>query len=182
MYHSGTPQSPGQTMLRRPRALVFVNTVIRQIHVDRCGYFLPCTKKHYVKRFIIETSTLSKRCGFISEEWGSKLNLISMEEMPILLFCYRTKRGEKKYRQEYLANFVDVKGWKAMGNKLGNYLRMSSFKWVENEISSETEDEKEGKTIYSCFIDPKKAFVSISRAKLLEKFGTSRKILPVSDK
>ena len=54
-------------------------------------------KSHYVKRFIIETSTLGKRFGFISEEWGSKLILVTMEEMPLLTFSYRTKRGEKKY-------------------------------------------------------------------------------------
>ena len=34
--------------------------------------------------------------------------------------------------------FVDVKGWKATGNKLGNYLRMSGFKWVEE--SSDLKD------------------------------------------
>ena len=69
-----------------------------------------------------------------------------MEEMPVLTFSYRTKRAEKKSRQENLADFVDVKGWKAMGNKLGNYLRMSSFKWVENDSSSEAEGDKEGET------------------------------------
>jgi len=104
------------------------------------------TKSHYVKRFIIETSTLSKRFGFISEEWGSKLILVTMEEMPVLTFSYRTKRGEKKSRQENLADFIDVKGWKAMGNKLGNYLRMSGFKWGVNNSSSEADDNNDRKT------------------------------------
>jgi hypothetical protein len=57
-------------------------------------------------------------------------------------FNYRTKRGEKKTRRENLTEFVDVKGWKANGNKLGNYLRISGFKWIEtervDEISGET--------------------------------------------
>ena len=104
-------------------------------------------KRHYVKRFIIETSTLGKRFGFISERWGSKLILVTLEEMPVLSFSYRTKRGEKKSRLENLADFVDVKGWKANGNKLGNYLRMSSFKWVINDCSSNAGGNKDGETV-----------------------------------
>ena len=35
-----------------------------------------------------------------------------------------------------LLDFIDVKGWKANGNKLGGYSRMSGFKIIEvsNEI------------------------------------------------
>ena len=61
--------------------------------------------------------------------------------MPILSFNYRTKRGEKKSREEYLVDFVDVKGWKAMGNKLGSFLRMSGFKWIEKLKSDTLDDE-----------------------------------------
>ena len=67
-----------------------------------------------------------------------------MEEMPALSFSYRTKKGEKKSRQVNLADFVDVKGWKAMGNKLGNYLRMSGFKWIHNSSSSEAGNDHNG--------------------------------------
>ena len=39
--------------------------------------------------------------------------------------------------------FVEIKGWKAMGNKLGNYLRMSGFKWLEeNEVENPGSDEE----------------------------------------
>ena len=75
--------------------------------------------------------TIGRRFGFISEGRGSKLPLITTDENPLLEFGYRTKRGEKKTRKENLADFVEVKGWKALGNKLGNYLRMSGFKWLE---------------------------------------------------
>ena len=86
-----------------------------------------------------------KRFGFISEQRGSKLNLVTTGNSPVLSFNYRTKRGEKKTREENLLDFVDVKGWKAMGNKLGNYLRMSGFSWLmENkdvEEDAKIEDE-----------------------------------------
>ena len=104
-------------------------------------------KRHYIKRFIIETSTLGKRFGFIREGWGAKLILVTLEEMPVLSFSYRTKRGEKKSRLENMADFVDVKGWKANGNKLGNYLRMSSFKWVVNDSSSNVGGDKDEETV-----------------------------------
>ena len=37
---------------------------------------------------------------------------------------------------------MEIKGWKALGNKLGNYLRMSGFKWIENpsKINSESDE------------------------------------------
>ena len=108
--------------------------VISAIHYDGGA------KSFYVKRFLIETSTLGKRFHFISEERGSKLNLITTNSAPILSFNYRTKRGEKKSRQENLLEFVDVKGWKAMGNKLGNYLRMSGFSWILEEKPNKEND------------------------------------------
>ena len=100
-----------------------------------------------MKRFVIETSSLGKRFGFISEERGSKLTLVSMEEKPILSFAYRTKRGEKKNRIEKLVDFVEVKGWKAMGNKLGNYLRMSSFNWSQDDDDLEISDVMDDESI-----------------------------------
>ena len=66
--------------------------------------------------------------------------MISSGRYPVLEFNYRTKRGEKKSRTENLIEFVEVKGWKALGNKLGNYLRMSGFKWIE-ESGKENPDE-----------------------------------------
>ena len=100
-------------------------------------------RNYYVKRFHIETTTTGRRFGFISEDRGSKLVLFSIGDNPLLEFNYRTKRGEKKSRKENLADFVEVKGWKALGNKLGNYLRMSGFKWLEeNDVENPDSDEE----------------------------------------
>jgi len=90
------------------------------------------SRNYCVKRFQIETTTTGKRFSFISENRGSKLSLVSTDKKPLLEFSYRTKRGDKKTKKENLVDFVEIKGWKAMGNKLGNYLRMSGFKWLEN--------------------------------------------------
>lgn len=98
------------------------------------------SRTYYVKRFTIETTTIGRRFGFISDERASKLVLISTGDYPILEFNYRTKRGEKKSRTEKLIEFVEVKGWKALGNKLGNYLRMSGFKWLEDTREENPEE------------------------------------------
>ena len=111
--------------------------VITAVHFDGGS------RNYYVKRFQIETSTSGRRFSFISEDRGSKLVLISVGESPLLKFNYRTKRGEKKSRKENLVDFVEIKGWKAMGNKLGNYLRMSGFKWLEDvNIENHESNEK----------------------------------------
>jgi len=124
--------------------------IIEKFNPDRiltAVHFDGSTRTYYVKRFLIETTTFGRRFGFISEERASKLVLISSDEIPILEFNYRTKRGEKKTRNVNLLQFVEVKGWKAFGNKLGNYLRMSGFKWVEKsmiedpELNAEAESE-----------------------------------------
>ena len=100
------------------------------------------SRTYYVKRFHIETTTFGRRFNFISDERTSKLILVSSTENPILEYSYRTKRGEKKTRKQNLVQFVEIKGWKALGNKLGNYLRMSGFKWIEepNKINPESDE------------------------------------------
>ena len=109
------------------------------------------SRTYYVKRFLIETATFGRRFGFISEERASKLVLISSGGNPILEYGYRTKRGEKKTRKEDLLQFVDIKGWKALGNKLGNYLRMSGFKWVEEPMIENPESNLEAKSELTLF-------------------------------
>ena len=109
------------------------------------------TRSYYVKRFFIETTTIGRRFGFISEERASKLVVISSDENPVLEFNYRTKRGEKKTRKEELVQFVEVKGWKALGNKLGNYLRMSGFKLIKDSLKELTSSEEERKSELTLF-------------------------------
>ena len=102
------------------------------------------SRNYYVKRFQVETTTTGRRFSFVSENRGSKLVLVSTDEKPLLEFSYRTKRGDKKSKKENLVEFVEMKGWKAMGNKLGNYLRMSGFKWLEeNDEKSEILEERD---------------------------------------
>ncbi|WP_421878476.1 DNA gyrase/topoisomerase IV subunit A [Marinoscillum sp.] len=73
-------------------------------------------KTYYVKRFMVETTTANKRFGFISEAKGSKLIYASNSDHTTVEVVY--KDGRKKETKEMdLAEVIDVKGWKAIGNK-----------------------------------------------------------------
>ncbi|MBC6990016.1 DNA gyrase/topoisomerase IV subunit A [Hymenobacter sp. BT491] len=85
------------------------------------------TKVHYVKRFHIETTTIGKRFTFISETKGSKLLAVTAHPEPqIEVKLQRDKKSDKETEKIQLHEFIDVKGWKAMGNKL-NYFKIHAI-------------------------------------------------------
>jgi topoisomerase-4 subunit A len=91
------------------------------------------TKTHYVKRFKIETSTLDKRFTFISETKGSKLlAATAFAEPEVEVGLQRDKKAEKEKEKIRLDQFIEVKGWKAMGNKL-NYFKVHSLSLLTDE-------------------------------------------------
>jgi topoisomerase-4 subunit A len=87
--------------------------IISVIHYD------PESQLHLVKRFQIETSTLDKKFLFISEQKGAKLVLATSIPQPQVEVIYMIKGvKERKTMSMDLDMVIDVKGWKAMGNKL----------------------------------------------------------------
>lgn len=71
----------------------------------------------YVKRFKIESNTLGKKYGYISEHKSSKLFFASLQPNPVVQYFEKDK-SKKIEKQVKLAEFIDVKGWKSQGNKL----------------------------------------------------------------
>jgi topoisomerase-4 subunit A len=97
-------------------------------------YYDGKNKSSYVKRFSVETKTTGIRNLFISDAWGSKLYIATTNSNPIVEFSYIKSKGAKKSTKEInLDEFVDVKGWKALGNKLGSFYRVSAFKEIISE-------------------------------------------------
>ena len=108
------------------------------------------SKNYYIKRFNIETVVLAKRFNLISENRGSKCILLSNFKSLFIDYNYRLKNGEKKKKQILVDDFIDIKGYKAIGKILDNKLRMSGFTFnehilenVENALE-EHDDEKKG--------------------------------------
>ncbi|WP_268033636.1 DNA gyrase/topoisomerase IV subunit A [Algoriphagus sp. PAP.12] len=83
-------------------------------------YYDGGSKTYYVKRFMIETTSLNKKFNFITDHRSSYLKLISSEKQPQVMA--RVLKGKEEETLEYdLDMIIDVKGWKAMGNKLSTY-------------------------------------------------------------
>lgn len=92
------------------------NTVINVIHQD--GESKIC----YVKRFKIETLTMDKRFSFINESEGSKMLVVSTLYSPQVQVTHKpdTKGATRMNTKYNIPSLIDVKGWKAQGNKLTN--------------------------------------------------------------
>lgn len=103
------------------------------------------SKNYYVKRFNIETTTLSKRFPFISESSGSKLEMVSTTpENVIELQTLKGKQKEKHVELINLHEFIDVKGWKAIGNRITSD-KVKSIKLVETSQTETKPAEKKDK-------------------------------------
>ena len=70
-----------------------------------------------VKRFKIETSKNGQRFPFITEHRSSKLYFASMKKNPVIKYSVKVKNIKEEYELR-IADFIDVKGWKALGNRL----------------------------------------------------------------
>ncbi len=79
-------------------------------------YFDAKAKVYYIKRFLIETQTLNKKFMCISEEKGNYILLATDFKNPIVILS--TGKGKNLSEEQInLAEFIDVKGWKSIGNK-----------------------------------------------------------------
>lgn len=74
-------------------------------------------KRTMVKRFVVETSKEGTLYSFITDHRGSTLYYISDRTIDPVEISYRKGRSTEKETLE-LAGLIDVKGWKAIGNKV----------------------------------------------------------------
>lgn len=83
-------------------------------------YFDGATKTYFVKRFLIETTTINKKFCIISDHKQSFLKIVSTDKQPQVKAILQ--KGKETEEQEFdLDILIDVKGWKAIGNKLSSY-------------------------------------------------------------
>jgi len=130
--------------------------VISVIHYDGDS------KTHYVKRFQIETSTTDKKFSFISEEKGSKLILATNISQPQIEVHYTVKGDrERKIANHDLDVLIDVKGWKANGNRLSPH--------TVKKVVLLNGDQKEVKTPSSANEQIKSPVDSVDEDAVLEK-------------
>nr|WP_287939365.1 DNA gyrase/topoisomerase IV subunit A [Algoriphagus sp.] len=103
-------------------------------------YFDGATKTYFVKRFLIETTTVNKRFGFISDHKQSHLKLVTTDSQAQIMVT--VIKGKEEEQMEYdLEMLIDVKGWKAIGNKLSAH-PVKDIQLIESE-KSKTEEQEE---------------------------------------
>ncbi len=101
------------------------------------------SKVYYVKRFVVELSPLNKVYKFISESQGSKLLAVSTNESPEIELNYKKKGERTKSTKNMLLNgLIDVKGWKAQGNKFPEQI-ITSINVIEKEVENPVEKVEE---------------------------------------
>ncbi len=100
-----------------------------------------------VKRFRIETSTQDQKFNFLPESPGTKLYAATLHKNPIISYSYK-QGNAKEEKQIDIAGFIDVKGWKALGNKLydGKLLKVevTSIETDDDGDSEHTKAENTG--------------------------------------
>jgi len=82
-------------------------------------YYDGDSKNHYVKRFKVELKTEKHRTPIITEHNQSKLHVFSSRAEVIVKFnIMKGKSKEKEETEAKVNDIIDVKGWKALGNRL----------------------------------------------------------------
>lgn len=131
-----------------PKELMYIQKY-REKHIISAVYFEGGKEWTMVKRFHIETTTTDQSYSFISEHKNSKLYFASAYDHPKITYVTREK-GQKIDHELDLAEFIDVKGWKALGNKLeeGKISTVKALASEKKEAESiEDENLKTGDTI-----------------------------------
>ncbi len=103
--------------------------------------YLDNDKMQYnVKRFRIETTTLRIKFLFIKEGKNNRLEAVTTDDKPVLLLS--TGKGSQKREQKIkVSDFVDVMGWKAVGNKLADYNKSVEMVWEEKPNKQQSQAE-----------------------------------------
>ncbi len=100
-------------------------------------------KQYSVKRFRVETSTQNQRFIFIKEGKKNYLELVTTEPHPVVYMLTGKKKSEAEEWEADLTEMVDVKGWKAVGNKLADKDLLSLELLRQNTPTEEVQDDTE---------------------------------------
>ncbi|MGE5355739.1 MAG: DNA gyrase/topoisomerase IV subunit A [Deltaproteobacteria bacterium] len=116
------------------------DTVITAVHYDGDKQW------SMVKRFKIETNKVDEKFLFISEHKDARLYFVSFDENPIIKITYiHNKINQEK--ELNASEIVGIKGWKAMGNKIGEFtiksIEHTNKIMMDDDTASEEFNEEE---------------------------------------
>lgn len=119
----------GTYIMHQPDPSILKIETAKLMHVSKLNEDTIISAVHYdgekdwsmIKRFQIETSTLDERVLFIKEHKKSKLLFVTTEPNVDIEY-YILANKKKEYWEVNLDEFIAVKGWKALGNRLSEKL------------------------------------------------------------
>lgn len=135
VYKNGTYQTTELDFNKKFDAQNLVE--ITQMYEDtviNCVYYEGDKGWTMVKRFVPEIKSSSDPVSFITDHSSSKLYLATTSEYPTVNYTFKKDKELHEYELE-LAGFIDVKGMKAIGNKLGDFkiLKITELKNEDKE-------------------------------------------------
>ena len=106
-------------------------------------YYHGKKKQYFVKRFQIETQIIGKTFSFISEEKDSRMILVSTKANPYIeLTCVKKRPIRQEKEIINVEQFINIKGWKSLGNRLCFY-EVVSIKFIEMTESTKIGEKTE---------------------------------------
>ncbi|MBT8234481.1 MAG: DNA gyrase/topoisomerase IV subunit A [Saprospiraceae bacterium] len=132
VYKNGTYQTTDLNFDKKFDAQNLVEiTKIKADTVVNCVYFEGEKGWTMVKRFVPEVKSGDVEQLFITDHPSSKLYLATTSVYPTIHYSFKKGKELQEYELE-LAGFMDVKGVKAIGNKLGEF-KILKIRELENE-------------------------------------------------
>ncbi len=108
-------------------------TIISAIHLDGAS------QHYFVKRFKIENVAIDKKYLFIGETKGSSLIVATTSKTPqVEVELLKGVKAEKDLVTFDLDVLIDVKGWKAQGNRLSQH-KVSKIKLLADKVEDDIE-------------------------------------------
>ena len=100
-------------------------------------YFDGDKEQYNVKRFNLEAT--DKKQSLITEHEKSHMEFVSAHPEPKVLIKFDKRSNDREDEEIDLAEFISVKGQKAMGNRLTSY-KVKSLELIEPELQNKTEE------------------------------------------
>lgn len=95
--------------------------LIDKFHPEKVvsAIYFDAKNKHFnVKRFVIESQTLKSKYSFIKDGEGNYLELVTLQQEPVVIIRTGKKKTELKEEIVALHEKVDITGWKTIGTHL----------------------------------------------------------------
>ena len=135
-------------------------------------YYNGNKQSYFVKRFL--TTDISEgKYSFIGDHKDSELKLVSTDFRPMVEVVFVKEKGkERKSETIDLEDFISIKGWKALGNKLSNK-KVKKMNWLESLPYKEQEisgmDENIQSKTTDTNLDENSIIESVEVEKIVEK-------------